>query len=158
MSGVGSRLAPLAARGALLLGLVAAPPSLRSADFTLGRGSFSSGGGTSTNGTLAISGVIGYPATAKSSGGPWIIESGIWGAVTLLQTPDAPTLRLAWVGGTPRLRWAKLPVDWRLEMSPVLGSASQWLPSGLVRQDAGADWEVVIPPSPGHRFFRLRYP
>jgi hypothetical protein len=35
MSGMGLSLAQLAARGALLIGLVAVPPSLRSADFAL---------------------------------------------------------------------------------------------------------------------------
>ena len=142
----------------LLVGFVVTPARLFGADFAVGQGVMSSGGGTSTNGTFSITGIIGQSdAGARLMGGVFAVEGGFWGAVTLLQTPGLPlSLQLLQASSTLVFSWPVTGETYVLESSPVVGPAAAWIPvSALV--ESGAQYRfVLLPQQPGQRYFRLR--
>ena len=50
------------------------------------------GGGTSTGGVYAVTGTIGQPDAGQMTGGRYSMTGGLWGMVSVIQTPGAPRL------------------------------------------------------------------
>src|SRR5882672_5841106 len=90
----------------LLLGLVVlAPFAARCQNYSIDWFTIDGGGGTSTGGVYSISGTIGQPDAGRLTGASYTLDGGFWGFVGVIQTPDAPLLRVERSGPSVRVFW-----------------------------------------------------
>ena len=119
------------------------------------------GGGVSTGGVYALSGTIGQPDAGASSGGTYSAQSGFWGFVSAIQTPDAPLLSIAPSGGSVRVFWPLPATAFLLEQASVLSNTppgTAWSQVGYPYQTNATHISITVPASPGNKYYRLRKP
>jgi hypothetical protein len=117
-----------------------------------------SGGGASSNGSLAIAGTIGQPAAGSSRGGRYVIDGGYWGFIAAVQAPWAPRLSIRLTAThTIVLSWPSPSTQFILQSSASL-SAGNWSPVTSPTIDDGTTRSVVITQPGGNQFFRLVRP
>jgi hypothetical protein len=116
------------------------------------------GGGTSTGGVYSVSGTIGQPDAGRMSGGNFTIDGGFWGIIAAVQTPGSPLLRVArTTTNTVLVAWPSSVSGFNLQQNAVMGSAS-WLPVTNQVNTVGTEFQVIISPPIGNRFYRLKSP
>jgi hypothetical protein len=113
------------------------------------------GGGASTGGVYSVSGTIGQPDAGQMSGGNYTIEGGFWGMIAAVQTQGAPFLTVALTPtNTVLVSWPYPSTGFSLEQNPVV-SAGTWTSAGGATQ-VGTNWQVIVSPPTGNRFYRLK--
>lgn len=117
------------------------------------------GGGTSTGGVYAVSGTIGQPDAGVSAGGAFRLSGGFWNAVSVVQTPGAPILRIARnTSGAVVLVWAAQGAEgYRLQEAAIL-SADAWADVATPPTVVDGDLQVVVAAGQNVRFYRLAKP
>ena len=119
----------------------------------------SGGGGVSTNGSYAITGTIGQPDVARSTGGSYELEGGFWSIIAAIQTPGAPLLKVKRVGNTVEISWATTDANgFLLEETGSLTGTINWASVSTSATVVNNENVVTVPASTGFRFFRLRKP
>ena len=115
------------------------------------------GGGTSTGGTLAVSGTVGQPdAGATLSGGTYSLDGGFWSLIAAVQTPGAPTLTVTLTTtNTAIVSWPSPATGFALQQNPALGTTN-WTDVGTTPSDDGSFKRVVVPAILGNKFYRLK--
>ena len=116
------------------------------------------GSGTSTNSQYAITGTIGQPATSALVGGTYSVQSGFWGLVAAIQTPGAPAFRILNTGtNTVAVVWPTTQTRFTLQENTDLNTTN-WVSVNAAPTNDGTNNTVIIPYTPGNRFFRLKWP
>jgi hypothetical protein len=116
------------------------------------------GGGTSTGGVYSVSGTIGQPDAGRMSGGTFTLDGGFWGIIAAVQTPGSPLLRVArTITNTVLVAWPSSVSGFNLQQNAVIGS-SNWLPVTNSVNTVGSEFQVIISPPIGNRFYRLKSP
>lgn len=115
------------------------------------------GGGTSTGGVYSVSGTIGQPDAGVMSGGNFTLQGGFWAVVAAVQTPGSPLLTVAWTAtNTVLVSWPHPSTGFALEQSPTVDGAT-WVGTTNVPVQKGTNWEIIVAPPTGNRFYRLKH-
>ncbi len=115
------------------------------------------GGGTSTGGVYSVSGTIGQPDAGVMSGGNFTLQGGFWAVVAAEQTPGSPFLTVAWTTtNTVLVSWPYPSTGFALEQSPAV-DATTWAGTTNVPVQKGTNWEIIVAPPAGNRFYRLKH-
>ena len=117
------------------------------------------GGGRSTGGVYSVSGTIGQPDAGKMSGGNYTIEGGFWGLIVAVQTPGAPLLTIASTAtNTVAISWPSPSTGFNLQVNTNGLGTVNWSNVIATPTDDGTTKTVIVNPSVGNRFYRLKYP
>jgi hypothetical protein len=135
--------------------LLAALPA--SAQYTIDWYTLDGGGGQSSGGAYTLQGTIGQPDATTSSGGAYTLQGGFWSAFAVVQSEDAPLLRIIHSGASVLLAWPNPSTGFQLQESPSLTSPN-WTDVSTVPRIVGEEQQVSERLSPGARFYRLRKP
>jgi hypothetical protein len=128
----------------------------QSTDFSITWSTIDGGGSTSTGGVYTVSGTIGQPDAGTMLGGTYQLAGGFWG---VLQTPDAPLLKIRRTAGNVILSWPDPSAGWHLQQTSTLPSAPlAWTDVSQVPTVVGAEKQVTLSAGPGNKFFRLANP
>jgi len=126
-------------------------------DYAISRFTVSGGSGASTNGIFALTGIAGQIGVAKSAGGDYSVDAGFWPLALAVQTPDAPLLRIGMTKAGIEISWsAPRTAGLTLEEAPSLGGVVKWATVTAAIGGTKDDSIVILPTTPGTRFFRLR--
>lgn len=119
----------------------------------------SGGGGTSSSGTYSLSGTIGqHDAGGPLTGGPYSLTGGFWSALTVVQSPGAPTLKLFLTAtNTAVISWPYPSTGYSLQQNGLLSTKNWVAAPQTVNHDAINNFVVVTPPL-GTQFYRLSNP
>jgi hypothetical protein len=139
----------------LALLLLAALPA--SAQYTIDWFTLDGGGGQSSGGAYTLNGTIGQPDAGTSSGGAYTLHGGFWAAFAVVQSEDAPLLRILRNGGNVTLAWPNPSSGFQLQESPSL-TLPNWTDVNTAPGIVGDERQVSQTLSPGARFYRLRKP
>ncbi len=115
------------------------------------------GGGQSSGGPYTLTGTIGQPDAAISSGGNYVLQGGFWSAFAIAPTEGAPTLRILLDGGSVTLAWPNPSTGFQLQESPSL-TAPNWTDVNAVPAVVGQEKQVNQTIANDTRFYRLRKP
>lgn len=139
----------------LSLLLLAAIPA--SAQYAIDWFTLDGGGGQSSGGAYTLNGTIGQPDAGTSSGGNYTLHGGFWSAFAVVQSEDAPSLRIARSGPTIIVAWPNPSTGYVLQETSSLTSPN-W--TDVVSPPFVADGEKRVPLilGSGMRFYRLRKP
>lgn len=137
----------------ITLGLV---PKASAQSYSIDWYTIDGGGGTSTGGVYSVSGTIGQPDAGHMSGGNYTIDGGFWGIFAAVQTPGTPLLRVVRTGtNTVVVAWPNtLTTTYSLQQTPVLNPVS-WGPVTNTVLTVGSEYQIIVSPPTGNRFFRL---
>jgi hypothetical protein len=114
------------------------------------------GGGTSSNGNYVVSGTIGQPDAGQMAGGNYSLTGGFWSLNSLVQTPGAPILNIAYSGGNAVVSWQLPASNFLLENNPICSSNGWATVSSASYVTNGSTVSVTItPPLNGMKYFRL---
>ncbi len=117
------------------------------------------GGGTSTGGAYSLSGTIGQPDAGTMSGGSYTLQGGFWGAIAAVQTPGAPLLSiLHTTTNTVTVSWPSPSTGWVLQQNASSVSSVNWSNVTATVQDDGETRTLIVNPTIGNRFYRLKKP
>lgn len=111
------------------------------------------GGGQSSGGVYTVTGTIGQPDAATSSGGQYTLEGGFWSAFAVVP----PTLRIIRNGTDVTLAWPNPSAGFQLQESPSLTTPT-WTNVTAAPAIVGGEKQVNQTLAPGSRFYRLRQP
>lgn len=112
--------------------------------------------GVSTGGEFQLSGAAGQAESSPMKGGEYEVTGGFWALITAIQMPGAPTLKAGMtMTGQVRISWPANFQQYQLEQLPNVGQGS-WI--GVTNPPAatGNEWEVLVEPSLGQTYFRLK--
>jgi len=141
--------------GATALALAMAVLTLRGQDYSVDWFTVDGGGGTSTGGVYSVTGTIGQPDAGHLSGGDYSLDGGFWGLIAAVQTPGAPYLSVAVTPtNTVLISWSYPSIGFSLQQNGVLNTTN-WVSVTNVPVQAGDQWQLIVQPSPGNRFYRL---
>lgn len=138
-------------------------PAVASGQFSIDWWTIDGGGGTSRGGDFSLSGTIAQSdAGAPQQGGDFEVTGGYWpGVPTVIQTPDAPQLRIMKDSETGEMTiiWP-LPDDgFELRSSRSLGQApTPWSSVAplLVQTDPTGSFRFIVVTNPmGRNYFKL---
>ena len=111
----------------------------------------SGGGGTSSNGTLSVSGTIGQAdANNTVSGGNYTVPGGFW-SLYAVQTPGAPTLKITQAGSQSIVSWDPSVVGYILQTNANLTTPTWGNYMGSLVNNRATN-----SPPRGNVFFRLK--
>ena len=129
------------------------------AQYSIDWSEISGGGGTSTNGQYTVSGAIGqHDAGGTMTGGNYSLTGGLWGLIAVVQTTNAPLLKIQWVNSTTvKVSWPSPSTGWDLEQNADLRTANWVTPPETVFDD-GANKFTIVNAAAGNRLFRLHKP
>jgi hypothetical protein len=86
------------------------------------------------------------------------VEGGFWAIAVVVQSPGLPSLRIAVTdANTILLAWSAASAGFALQQNSDLG-ALNWSNVTNAPTVMGDENQVILPLSPGNRFFRLKYP
>lgn len=144
----------------MAVGLLAAMSSLNAVlaqNYSIDWYKISGGGGTSAGGVYQVSGTIGQPdASGAISGGNYSVTGGFWSLIAAAQTPGAPLLTVALTQtNTVVVSWPSPSTGFTLQQNSIVGTAN-WTDTGLTASDNGTTMSVVVPVTPGSKFYRLK--
>ena len=132
--------------GALLL------PVLANAQYAIDWFTIDGGGGSSSSGSLTLSGTIGQPDAGTLSGGNYTLQGGFWPGIVVPSTGEAPTLFIQLAAASLMILWSPSTPGFSLEQSSTL------LPGSWASAPSGADNPATIPLGNGPTFHRLKKP
>jgi len=132
--------------GALLL------PVLANAQYAIDWFTIDGGGGSSSSGSLTLSGTIGQPDAGTLSGGNYTLQGGFWPGIVVAATGGAPALFVQLSGASIIILWSPTLPGFSLEQSSTL------LPGSWASAPSGADNPATIPLGNGPTFYRLKKP
>src|SRR5436190_10623797 len=132
--------------GALLL------PVLANAQYAIDWFTIDGGGGSSSSGSLTLSGTIGQPDAGTLSGGNYTLQGGFWPGIVVPATGGAPALFVQLSGASIIILWSPTLPGFSLEQSSTL------LPGSWASAPSGADNPATIPLGNGPTFYRLKKP
>ena len=113
------------------------------------------GGGTSTGGVFSITGTIGQPDAGHMSGGNYTLDGGFWGIVAAVQVPGSPLLSVALTSTNKVLvSWPYPSTGFGLQQNAALGTTN-WSGVTNVPVQVGQEWQILVQPQAGNRFYRL---
>jgi hypothetical protein len=138
----------------LLLGLLV--PALAGAQsYSIGWYRIASGGGTSTNGALRVTGTIGQPdASGTMTGGGFSLTGGFW-SIYAVQTAGLPILSISLTGtNSVTVSWPNTG-SYILQTNSILSNGS-WAAGGYTVNTVNGINSVTITPQAGSMFFRLQ--
>jgi hypothetical protein len=120
------------------------------------------GGGVSagTNGAsvFSVAGTVGQPEAGGSmTGGNFSVSGGFWSIVSVVPTPGAPILNIAYSGGSVIVSWPYPSSGFVLQQSSNL-SATSWAVSSFTIVTNGSSNQVTITSPTGSLFLRLSNP
>jgi hypothetical protein len=119
----------------------------------------SGGGGTSTSSVYSVNATIGQPNIGLSSGGGYLISSGFWSVLGVIQMLDAPELLITHTGGAVVISWPLPATGWVLDQtSAFVGTSTSWTEVTVPNQVNATHAFVTLPVPAGNAFFRLRKP
>ena len=115
------------------------------------------GGGTSSGGSYQVSGTIGqHDASGQIAGGSSSITAGFWSLISAVQAPGAPFLTITLTHtNTAVVSWPSPSTGFGLQQNSNVGTTN-WTDAGLSPSDNGTTKSVVVPASPGSKFYRLK--
>jgi hypothetical protein len=143
----------------LLAALLLLPPALRAQPLTMHLWSITAGGGTSTGGSLKLSGSVGQTSTGGLTGGNFSLQGGFWSVLSAVQTQGGPLLSILVTNGAVIISWPKPATGWSLQTTPALsGPGLNWTPVTQTYQDNGSSLSVTLSAPHGNAFFRLHNP
>ena len=118
----------------------------------------SGGGGTSTNGTYAVSGTIGQPdASGTLSGGNYSLTGGFWSLISVVQTAGLPNLTITHSGNNVIVSWPDTVTNsYALQQNVNLTVPSGWTPSSYIISTNNGTCSITITSPAGNLFFRLK--
>ena len=114
------------------------------------------GGGHSTGGVYTVTGTIGQPDAAFSSGGSYTLAGGFWSAF-VVPSEDGPRLRIFLNGRNLILAWPNPSTGFQLQETSSL-TLPNWSDVNTPPSAVGNEKQVATALQPGMRFFRLRKP
>ena len=117
------------------------------------------GGGMSTGGVYSVKGTAGqHDAGGPMVGGAYSITGGFW-ALSAVQTPGAPILRIFHSNtNTAIVSWPAPSVGWILQQNSSLALPAGWLNTTNAVTQAGGQNQIVVASPTGNRFYRLVHP
>jgi hypothetical protein len=144
----------------LAAGLLLATGSLnavRAQSYSIDWFTIDGGGGVSTGGVYQVSGIIGQPdAGAAMAGGSYSVTGGFWSLIAAVQTPGAPLLTISLTHtNTAVVSWPSPSTEYVLQQNSSVGTTN-WTDVGLSPNDNGTTKILVVPASPGSKFYRLK--
>ncbi len=144
----------------LAAGLLLAMGSLnavRAQNYSIDWSTIDGGGGVSTGGVYQVSGTIGQPdAGAAMTGGNYSVSGGFWSLIAAVPTPDTPLLTIGLTHtNTAVVSWPSPSTGFALQQNSSVGTTN-WTDVGLSPSDNGTTKSVVVPASPGSKFYRLK--
>ena len=114
------------------------------------------GGGTSTNGQYAVSGILGQPdASGAMSSGQYSVTGGFWGFISVVQTPGAPLLTITYAGDQAIVSWPSPSTGFILQTNGNLATGTWVNYVGIIGDNGTIKTETNAPPT-GTLFFRLK--
>ncbi len=139
----------------LLLGAAAAASGQT---FSLDWATLDGGGGTSTGGLYAVTGTIGQPdAGAAMSSGPYSLTGGFWSLIATVPMPGAPRLSIRLTGDELMVYWPSPSTGFMPQVNSSLATTN-WVTPAETVQDDGSIKYLLVTPSAGSRFYRLKKP
>jgi hypothetical protein len=139
----------------LLLLLALALPAF--AQYEITPWTVDAGGGQTTGGVYAVTGTIGQPDAGVQTGGSYTLFGGFWSLAAVVQTEEAPALRITQGNTQVILAWPNPSAGFQLQLSPSLSSPA-WTDVNAAPVVVGTEKQVTLSVEPGLRFFRLRKP
>ena len=112
------------------------------------------GGDTSTGGVYTVSGTIGQPdGSGALPGGEYSVTGGFWSIISVIPTPGAPPLFIAYAGNQAVVSWPLPAAGWLLQTNNNLATGAWGNYAGAVINNS-----VTNSPPKGNLFFRLKHP
>lgn len=116
------------------------------------------GGGSSTGGVYSVAGTIGQPDAGAMSGGNFSIQGGFWGILSAVQSPGAPLLRIVLTSSnTVVVAWPAPSSGFSLQQNSDVGTAN-WISATNGISTVGSEYQLIVAPPAGNRFYRLYHP
>jgi hypothetical protein len=126
--------------------------------YSIGWYTFGGGGGNTSNALYAVNGTIGqHDAGGQLSGGGYSLVGGFW-AIYAVQKPGAPRLTIRVTPtNTVVVAWPSPSTGFELQQNSGLNPTS-WVTALEPVTDNGVSRFIIINPSGGDRFYRLKNP
>ncbi len=121
-------------------------------NYSIGWYKIAGGGGASAGGTYQVTGTIGQPdASGALTGGNYSLTGGFWSLISVVQTPGAPLLTIAWSGNQAIVSWPSSFTSWTLQTNgnPVTANWVNYV--GAVINNS-----VTNSPATKNLFYRLK--
>ena len=137
------------------LTLFAAVPHAAAQPFSIDRFVIAGGGGTSSGGSLAVSGTSGQAEATPQplAGGGFSLIGGFWSFGDFVP-PVAPLLSIERQDMSVRVFWSAPATDFVLDHS--LTPAGEWSQVSFPYSTNGGAISIVVPAPTGNKFYRLR--
>lgn len=115
------------------------------------------GGGSSAGGQYQVVGTIGQPdASTPMTNSTYSLTGGFWSILAAVQTPGSPTLTIKPTGtNTAVISWPSSSAGFTLQQNINVGTTN-WTDVPLTPADDGTTKIIVVPATPGNRFYRLK--
>ena len=124
------------------------------AQFALDWFTVDGGGGASAGGNYSLTGTIGQPDAAASSGDDFLLQGGFWGAFGGA-AESGPALRIQVAGPNVVLAWPNPSTGFQLQESSSL-TLPNWSDVNAAPAVVGGERQVSQPAAAATRFYRLR--
>src|SRR5687768_10562046 len=111
-------------------------------------------GQVSSGGIYSIEGRFAKADAPVMSGGHFSVENGAFSSVLIVETPEAPTMKIQYEGASVVVTWSGVIDAFQLEQTAVIGTA--WSALAATQQSAGSEIKVTIPVGSQNQFLRLR--
>jgi hypothetical protein len=131
--------------------------AVRAQSYSIDWSTIDGGGGVSTGGVYQVNGTIGQAdAGVAMTGGNYSVSGGFWSLIAAVQTPGAPLLKITLTHtNTAVVSWPSPSTGFGLQQNSSAGTTN-WTDVGLSPNDNGTTKSVVVPASPGSKFYRLK--
>lgn len=141
-----------------ILGLLTFVCARSSAQYSIDWYTIDGGGGTSTGGVYSVSGTIGqHDASGPMTGGSFSLTGGFW-SLDAVQTPGAPLLSIKLtITNTAMVYWPSPSAGFNLQVNTNPATPNWVTPSETIT-DNGTNKFILVNPSAGNRFYRLKNP
>jgi hypothetical protein len=127
------------------------------AQFGINSFTIDGGGGQSAGGVFKVSGTIGQPDAGILEGGGFKLQGGFWSAISVVQTPGAPILKITpIVGGFVVISWPVSVAGFTLQETANIGQPDSWSDTPQAVVNTITEHTVTVPAT-GNKCFRLRW-
>ena len=112
----------------------------------------------SVGGQYTVTGSAGQSAAKDMSGGAYTMDGRFSGIIAAVSTPGTPLLRIHLSSSNMVLvAWPATATGFVLEQTAAMGTGN-WTTVANSPSLVGGEIQVVMPLTPGNKFFRLRHP
>src|SRR5688572_26765175 len=105
--------------------------------------SLAQGSAVSSGGIYSVEGTFGKADAPVMSGGLFSVENGAFSTVLVVETPEAPTLKIQYGDATVVVTWSGAIDAFQLEQTAAIGTG--WGSLTATQQSAGGEIKVTIP-------------